>query len=224
MQVYEKEFSISLTTRTGLVIKQSFEPRRIHSFPLLFLITAELVCERYAQLAETRVMVGYILRLEADARRDLPGLEYIVAIQIQDGLPGKAIAQGGIYIAGNRQVVNSLNRFAVHKSGDGQLQVGLGGKGEGVVHLGNAVTLLAVEGDIPKVAVFLAMPYADKSQAGIQPVLYLKGHRCLYAKLLTVVKVQVFIDFNQPLRGLVKRLYRVVLGVAEPGAEDVLAL
>ena len=69
MQVYEKEFSISLTTRTGLVIKQSFEPRRIHSFPLLFLITAELVCERYAQLAETRVMVGYILRLEADARR-----------------------------------------------------------------------------------------------------------------------------------------------------------
>lgn len=60
MQVYEKEFSISLTTRTGLVIKQSFEPRRIHSFPLLFLITAELVCERYAQLAETRVMVGYI--------------------------------------------------------------------------------------------------------------------------------------------------------------------
>ena len=24
--VYEKEFSISLTTRTGLVIKQSFEP------------------------------------------------------------------------------------------------------------------------------------------------------------------------------------------------------
>ena len=86
MQVYEKEFSISLTTRTGLVIKQSFEPRRIHSFPLLFLITAELVCERYAQLAETRVMVGYILRLEADARRNLPGLEYIVAIQIQDGL------------------------------------------------------------------------------------------------------------------------------------------
>ena len=60
------------------------EPRRIHSFPLLFLITAELVCERYAQLAETRVMVGYILRLEADARRDLPGFEYIVAIQIQD--------------------------------------------------------------------------------------------------------------------------------------------
>ena len=108
MQVYEKEFSISLTTRTGLVIKQSFEPRRIHSFPLLFLITAELVCERYAQLAETRVMVGYILRLEADARRNLPGLEYIVAIQIQDGLSlGKAIAQGGIYIAGNRQVVNS---------------------------------------------------------------------------------------------------------------------
>ena len=46
----------------------------------------------------------------------------------------------------------------------------------------------------------------------------------LYAKLLTVVKVQVFIDFNQPLRGLVKRLYRVVLGVAEPGAEGVLAL
>ena len=41
------------------------EPRRILSFPLLFLITAELVCERYAQLAETRVMVGYILRLEA---------------------------------------------------------------------------------------------------------------------------------------------------------------
>jgi hypothetical protein len=26
----------------------------------------------------------------------------------------------------------------VHKSGDGQLQVGLGGKGEGVVHLGTA--------------------------------------------------------------------------------------
>ena len=104
-------------------------------------------------------MVGYILRLEADARRNLPGLEYIVAIQIQDSLSlGKAIAQGGIYIAGNRQVVNSLNRFAVHKSGDGQLQVGLGGKGEGVVHLGNAVTLFAVEGDIPKVAVFLAMP------------------------------------------------------------------
>ena len=92
------------------------------------------------------------------------------------------------------------------------------------VSAGDSVTLLAVEGDIPKVAVFLAMPYADKSQAGIQPVLYLKGHRCLYAKLLTVVKVQVFIDFNQPLRGLVKRLYRVVLGVAEPGAEDVLAL
>ena len=112
----------------------------------------------------------------------------------------------------------------MHKSGDGQLQVGLGGKGEGVVHLGDAVTLLAVEGDIPKVAVFLAMPDADKGQAGIQPVLYLKGHRCLYAKLLAVVKVQVFIDFNQPLRGLVKRLYRVVLGVAEPGAEDVLAL
>ena len=153
------------------------EPRRIHSFPLLFLITAELVCERYAQLAETRVMVGYILRLEADARRDLPGLEYIVAIQIQDGLSlGKAIAQGGIYIAGNRQVVNSLNRFAVHKPGDGQLQVGLGGKGKGVVHLGDAVTLFAVEGDIPKVAVFLAMPDADKGQAGIQPVLYLKGH------------------------------------------------
>ena len=119
-------------------------------------------------------MVGYILRLEADARRNLPGLEYIVAIQIQDSLSlGKAIAQGGIYIAGNRQV---LNRFAVHKSGDGQLQVGLGGKGKGIVHLGNAVTLLAVEGDIPKVAVFLAMPYTDKGQAGIQPVLYLKGH------------------------------------------------
>ena len=145
MLVYEKEFSISLTTRTGLVIKQSFEPRRIHSFPLLFFIAAEFICERYAQLAETRVMVGYILRLEADARRNLPGLEYIVAIQIQDGLSlGKAIAQGGIYIAGNRQVVNSLNRFAVHKSGDGQLQVGLGGKGEGVVHLGDAVTLFAV--------------------------------------------------------------------------------
>lgn len=31
-------------------------------------------------------MVGYILRLEADARRNLPGLEYIVAIQIQDSL------------------------------------------------------------------------------------------------------------------------------------------
>ena len=69
-------------------------------------------------------MVGYILRLEADARRNLPGLEYIVAIQIQDSLSlGKAIAQGGIYIAGNRQVVNSLNRFAVHKSGDGQLHL-----------------------------------------------------------------------------------------------------
>ena len=60
-----------------------------------------------------------------------PVSKYIVAIQIQDGLSlGKAIAQGGIYIAGNRQVVNSLNRFAVHKSGDGQFQVGLGGKGE----------------------------------------------------------------------------------------------
>lgn len=40
-------------------------------------------------------MVGYILRLEADARRNLPGLEYIVAIQIQDSPSlGKAIAQG----------------------------------------------------------------------------------------------------------------------------------
>ena len=46
----------------------------------------------------------------------------------------------------------------------------------GNVHLGDAVTLFAVEGDIPKVAVFLAMPDADKGQAGIQPVLYLKRH------------------------------------------------
>ena len=119
-------------------------------------------------------MIGYVLCPEADARRDLPCFEYIVAIQIQYSLSfGKSIAQGGVHIAGNRQVVNPLNRFAMYKSGEGQFQIGFGRKGESIVHLSYAVTLFAIERDIPKVIVFLVMPYPDKRQAGIQPILYL---------------------------------------------------
>ena len=121
-------------------------------------------------------MVGCdILRLEADARRDLPGLEYIVAID-SDGLSWQSHSARRLHTAGNRQAVNSESLCCATNPVTVSFRSGLVERGEGVVHLGNAVTLLAVEGDIPKVAVFLAMPYADKSQAGIQPVLYLKGH------------------------------------------------
>ena len=41
-------------------------------------------------------MVGYILRLEADARRNLPGLEYIVAIQIQETVLNAVQAMTGM--------------------------------------------------------------------------------------------------------------------------------
>ena len=64
----------------------------------------------------------------------------------------------------------------MYKSGEGQFQIGFGRKGESIVHLSYAVTLFTIERDIPKVIVFLVMPYPDKRQAGIQPILYLKRH------------------------------------------------
>ena len=62
----------------------------------------------------------------------------------------------------------------MYKSGDGQFQVRPGGKGESVIHLGDAVPLLAIERNIPKVIIFLMMPYPDKRQARVKPILYLK--------------------------------------------------
>ena len=110
-------------------------------------------------------MVGNVLCLEADARGDLSRFEYIVAVQVQHCLSfSETIAQGSVHIAGRGQVVNTLNRFAVYKSGNGQLQVRTGGKGKGIAHLRYAVTLLAVEGNIPEVGIFFAMPYTDKRQ------------------------------------------------------------
>ena len=68
----DEEFSISLTTETGLVIKQSFEPSCLIFFPLLFFIPAEFSAN-YMLNCETRVMVGYICVWKACAGRR-PGL------------------------------------------------------------------------------------------------------------------------------------------------------
>ena len=65
-----------------LIYRTPLESRRIHPFPLFFLITAELIRERYAQLAEAAITVGNVLRLKADARGDLSRFEYIVT-QVQ---------------------------------------------------------------------------------------------------------------------------------------------
>lgn len=185
----------------------SFKPRRIYRLPLLLFISAELISERHAEFAEATVMVRHMLRLEADARRNLPRFKDVVAIDIQDGfILGKTVAQGGIHVARRRQVVNALDGVAVYEAGQGQFQIGLGAKGEIIGHLCNAVTLAAVERNVPEITVLLVKPHSDKAEARIQPILYLEGHRCLYACQLFIVVIHIFINFHQALGRLVKQL------------------
>ena len=112
----------------------------------------------------------------------------------------------------------------MHKSGHRQLQIGLGGESKSIVHLGNAIALLSVERNIPEITILFAVPQADKGKARIQPVLHLKRDRGLYTCLLLIIKIECLVDFNQTFGRLVERLYRVVLGMVEPSAEDVFAL
>ena len=112
----------------------------------------------------------------------------------------------------------------MYESGNGQLQVRAGGKSKGIAHLRYAVTLLAVEGNIPEVGILFAMPYTDKRQTRVQPVLYLKRYRSLYASLLPVVEIQILVYLYQALRGLIKSLHRVIFGVTEPSTEDIFVL
>lgn len=67
------------------------------------------------------------------------------------------------------------------------------------------------------------MPQADEGKTRIQPILHLKRYRGLYTCLLLIIKIECLVDFNQTFGGLVECLYRVVLGVVEPSAEDVFA-
>ena len=78
-------------------------------------------------------MIRHILRLEADAGRNLSRLKNVVAVEVEDGFVlGEAVAQGNIHIARRRQVVDALNGFTMHKSGHRQLQVGFGGESKSI--------------------------------------------------------------------------------------------
>ena len=170
-------------------------------------------------------MIRHILRLEADAGRNLSRLKNVIAVEVKDGFVlGEAVAQGNIHIARRRQVVDALNGFTMHKSGHRQLQVGFGGESKSIVHLGNAIALLSVERNIPEITILFAMPQADEGKARIQPILHLKRDRGLYTCLLLIIKIECLVDFNQTFGRLVERLYGVVLGMVEPSAEDVFAL
>ena len=57
-----------------------FEPRGIYRLPLLFLIAAEAIGERYPHFTETGIAVGDVLRLETDAGSYFLRLEQVVAV------------------------------------------------------------------------------------------------------------------------------------------------
>lgn len=150
MKIHNKGYSPSPSGKRGVIIL--FEPRRIHRLPLLLLIPAKLISKRHAEFAEGAVMVRHVLRLEADAGRDLIRFKDIVAVEVEDGFSiGKAVAQAEIHEAGWRQIVDALSGFGASHACKRQLQVGLCGKSKSIVQHGDSIADAAVEGDVPEV-------------------------------------------------------------------------